>query len=108
MIVSTYDIVTIRNALDSLLLLQNTTTGQLPYAGTPFNEQLGAFSFTYHLYSLIDIADYYQYTGNPSYLQATWDQFKFGLSWSLSQIDSSGLANVTSSADWLRFGMGGH
>ncbi|KAL9107173.1 MAG: hypothetical protein Q9227_007873 [Pyrenula ochraceoflavens] len=108
MIVSTYDIDTIRNALDSLLVLQNRTTGQLPYAGTPFNKNGPSFSFTYHLYSLIDIADYYQYTGNLTYLRENWDTFKFGLSWSLSQIDKSGLANVTSPNDWLRFGMGGH
>lgn len=108
MIVSTYDINTIRDSLNSLLDLQNPVTGQLPYAGRPFGEKLGAFSFTYHLYSLIDIADYYLYTGNLSYLSGNWDRFKLGLNYSLSQIDDSGLMNVTSSADWLRFGMGGH
>ena len=30
------------------------------------------------------------------------------MAYSLSNVDSSGLMNVTSSADWLRFGMGGH
>ncbi|EHK96005.1 hypothetical protein M7I_8318 [Glarea lozoyensis 74030] len=37
-----------------------------------------------------------------------WDNFKRGLAWSLSYIDETGLMNVTSSADWLRVGMGGH
>jgi len=30
------------------------------------------------------------------------------LNFSLSFIDESGMMNVTSAADWLRFGMGGH
>ncbi|KAL9620008.1 MAG: hypothetical protein Q9160_005385 [Pyrenula sp. 1 TL-2023] len=99
---------TIRDSLNSLLDDQDPVTGQLPYAGRPFGQRLGSFSFTYHLYSLIDIADYYLYTGNLTYLSENWNRFKFGLNYSLSTIDDSGLMNVTSSADWLRFGMGGH
>ena len=79
----------------------------LPYAGYPFSD-LGIVSFTYHLYSLIGISYYYQYSGDLEYLQSTWRNFTKGLAWSLSYIDSSGLMNVTSAADWLRVGMGGH
>lgn len=104
--VSTNDLVTVRNSLESLLILQNSS-GQLPYAGVPFNK-LGIFSFTYHLYSLIGLSDYYTFSGDLPYLQANWGKFKLGLNYSLSQIDSSKLMNVSSSADWLRFGMGGH
>jgi hypothetical protein len=43
-----------------------------------------------------------------SYLSSLWSQYKFALSFSLGAIDSSGLMNVTSPNDWLRFGMGGH
>jgi len=42
------------------------------------------------------------------YLKSLWDKYKFALSFSLSNIDSSGLMNVTAPNDWLRFGMGGH
>lgn len=42
------------------------------------------------------------------YLQGKWDDWKFAMNYSLSTIDDSGLMNVTSSNDWLRFGMGGH
>ena len=35
------------------------------------------------------------------------EQWKFAMSYSLSTVDSTGLMNVSSSADWLRFGMGG-
>jgi hypothetical protein len=43
-----------------------------------------------------------------AYLKAKWSQWKLALGFSLSFIDSSGLMNVTSPSDWLRFGMGGH
>lgn len=105
--VSTYDMDMLRDSLDSLLVLQNTS-GALPYAGRPFGTRLPVWSFTYHLHSLTDIYDYYLYTGNQTYLNQTWSTYKSALNFSLSFIDDSGLANVTTSADWLRFGMGGH
>ena len=95
--VSTNDLTSVQNSLNSLLALQNASTGMLPYAGYPFND-LGIVSFTYHLYSLIGISYYYQYSGDLVYLQDTWDHFTRGLAWSLSYIDSSGLMNVTSPA----------
>lgn len=104
--VSTYDLISIRNALDSLFNLQNTD-GQLPYAGYPFNE-LGVVSFTYHLYGLIGVANVYQWSGDKSYLTEKWSAWQSGMEWAAQQIDSTGLANITESADWLRYGMGGH
>ncbi|KAH7377932.1 alpha-L-rhamnosidase, partial [Cadophora sp. MPI-SDFR-AT-0126] len=105
--VSTNDMESVRNALDSLVSLQNETTGLMPYAGFPFSS-LGIVSFTYHLYSLIGISYYYHYSGDVAYLQSQWGPFKKGLAWSLGFIDSTDLMNVTSGADWLRVGMGGH
>jgi hypothetical protein len=58
-VVSTNDVISIENSLDSLFDVQNATTGQLPYAGMPFPQIL---SFTYHLYTLIGVADHYLYT----------------------------------------------
>ncbi|MCJ1331883.1 hypothetical protein MMC10_008575 [Thelotrema lepadinum] len=113
-LVSTNDMVTIKNSLDSLLILQNATTGQLPYAGTPFGQRFqqlqgtAGFSFTYHLYSLIGMSYYYTFTGDAAYIQNHWSNFTKALNFSLNAIDNSGLMNVTSPADWLRFGMGGH
>ncbi|KAJ9662076.1 hypothetical protein H2198_001618 [Neophaeococcomyces mojaviensis] len=105
--VSSYDMEMLRESLDSLLVLQNSS-GALPYAGRPFGTALPIWSFTYHLYSLIDINDYYLYTGNETYIKQNWNIFKQALNFSLSFVDESGMANVTTSADWLRFGMGGH
>lgn len=103
--VTTYDLISIENALDSLFNVQNRTTGQLPYAGIPFPP---TYSATYHLYSLIGVADHYLYSGDMSYLQGKWDAWKLAMNFSLSFIDDSGMMNVTSPSDWLRFGMGGH
>ncbi|OAL46544.1 Six-hairpin glycosidase [Pyrenochaeta sp. DS3sAY3a] len=104
-VVSTNDVISIENSLNSLFDVQNSSTGQLPYAGRPFPSIL---SFTYHLYTLIGVADHYLYTGDIAYLSSLWPRWKLALSYSLSFIDDSALMKVTSPADWLRFGMGGH
>lgn len=105
--VSTNDLVSVANSLDSLFDVRNTTTGQLPYAGTPFPS---VYSATYHMYTLIGVADYYLYSGDLDYVKRKWLAWKQGLAFSLSFIDSSGpgLMNVTSPNDWLRSGMGGY
>ncbi|KAF7114478.1 hypothetical protein CNMCM5793_008782 [Aspergillus hiratsukae] len=102
--VSTYDLYSMRMALESLLSMQQPD-GRLPYAGKPFFDVV---SYTYHLHSLVGVSHFYRYSGDLNWLAAHWSQYKLALQWSLSSIDSTGLANVTASADWLRFGMGGH
>ncbi|PIL35418.1 hypothetical protein GSI_02145 [Ganoderma sinense ZZ0214-1] len=104
--ITTFDLISIRNALDSLFVLQNAN-GQLPYAGYPFNI-LGVVSFTYHLYALIGVRNFYHWSGDQSYFDEKWLQWKAGMEWAVARIDSTGLANITDPADWLRFGMGGH
>lgn len=52
-VVSTDDVISIKNSLNSLFDVQNATTGQLPYAGRPFFTVL---SLTYHLYTLIGVS----------------------------------------------------
>jgi hypothetical protein len=102
--VSTYDLYSVRMALESLFAMQQAD-GRLPYAGKPFYDTI---SYTYHLHSLIGVSYYYRFSGDKAWLAAHWSQYKRALQWSLSSIDDTGLANVTASADWLRFGMGGH
>ncbi|KAB2579338.1 putative alpha-l-rhamnosidase protein [Lasiodiplodia theobromae] len=104
-VASTNDLISIQNSLNSLFDIQNKSSGQLPYAGRPFTYIL---SHTYHLYTVIGVADYFLYSGDMDYLQSMWDSIKLAMDFSLSFIDSSGLMNVTSANDWLRFGMGGH
>lgn len=106
--VSTNRLDAIKNAIDSLFILQQPD-GQLPWVGSPSTSPGNfPFSFTYHLYTLQDLHLYYLYTGDVDYLTHYWDQYKLAISWSVGTIDDSGMANVTSSNDWLRSGMGGH
>ncbi|KAE8327042.1 Six-hairpin glycosidase [Aspergillus sergii] len=106
--VSTNSLDGIKNAIDTLFLLQQTN-GQLPYSG-PLSTTSEKFrwSFTYHLHTLLNLYYYVTYTGDTEYLQSYWDRYKLALAYSIGTIDSSGLANVTSSRDWIRLGMGGH
>ncbi|QSZ29924.1 hypothetical protein DSL72_004442 [Monilinia vaccinii-corymbosi] len=106
--VSTNDMISIKNSLDAALVLQNSS-GALPYAGIPFAAILNTWSFTYHLYSLINLHDYYLYTGDIDYLRQYWGHFKQGLDFSLRFIDETKMANLPKdNPDWLRVGMGGH
>ncbi|KAJ0426844.1 Six-hairpin glycosidase [Aspergillus carlsbadensis] len=84
--VSTYDVDSVRNSLEALCTLQSER-GRLPYASTPFPDRA---SFTYHLHTLINFAAYYR--------------------WAIGSIDATDLAYVAANAssDWLRSGMGGH
>ncbi|KUL86953.1 hypothetical protein ZTR_05295 [Talaromyces verruculosus] len=105
-IVSTYDLPSVRNSLEALLALQ-TADGRFPYASRPFPDKE---SFTYHLHTLINAANYYHYSADHAWLVSYWTQLKKGISWALGSVDDTSLANVSPSAssDWLRSGMGGH
>lgn len=114
---STDDEITVKLSLQQLFASQNTTTGALPWFAQPVHVypknnfiNLGkiVFSFNYHLFTLLGLHNYWIYTGDDEYLQNNWNRFKLGLNYSLSFVDETGLANVTSSFDWLREGMGGH
>lgn len=84
-------------------------SGRLPYNGIGyFLKGHFDYSFTYHLYTLLDLYDYYTYSGDLAYLEKYWPQYKRGLANTVALIDSTGMANVDSPNDWLRSGMGGH
>ncbi|KAJ8129754.1 hypothetical protein O1611_g3879 [Lasiodiplodia mahajangana] len=104
--VSTYSLEPVRNALDSLFLYQESN-GRLPVAGYPL-AQLFAWSFTYHCHTLNNVYDYFMFSGDEEYLASVWSRYKLALNYPLQFIDSTGLANVTSSSDWGHGGMGGH
>jgi hypothetical protein len=114
---STDDAITVKLSLQQLFADQNTTTGAFPWFAQPIlafpeNSFLefgkSVFSFNYHLFTLLGLHNYWIYTGDDEYLLQNWNRFKLALNYSLSFIDETGLANVTSSFDWLRVGMGGH
>ncbi|KAJ5196190.1 hypothetical protein N7449_006669 [Penicillium cf. viridicatum] len=94
----------VRVALELLLGLQKED-GRLLYASLPFADTV---SFTYHCHSLNGLALYYLYSGDLDWLSRYWNHFKLGINYALSSVDATGPANITSSSDGLRFGMGGH
>lgn len=114
---STNDAITVKLSLEQLFATQNTTTGQLPYFAAPIisiplnglvAQVHNIWSFNYHLYSILGLNNYWIYSGDTAYLQENWYRVEIALNYSLATIDETGLANVTTSADWLRVGMGGH
>lgn len=106
--VSTYDMQSIYNAIDSLMTGQ-ASSGKLNYYGWTYGGKTHSYtSFTYHLFTLVDLLYYALHSGNQDYLEANWDRLTRALSWSLSFVDGTGLMDVTTSTDWGRKGQGGH
>ncbi|KAL9035336.1 MAG: hypothetical protein Q9180_004916 [Flavoplaca navasiana] len=104
--VTTYDMVAVRTALDSLFIRQYAD-GALPYAGPPMGYG-DEFSDTYHLHTLHGVWNYVLFTNDVPWLQSHWSAYLKAFEYSLAKIDLSGLFHVTSSHDWLRPGMIGH
>ena len=104
--VSTYDMMAVRTALDSLFIRQYAD-GALPYAGPPMGYG-GEFSDTYHLHTLLGVWNYVLFTDDIPWLQSHWDAYLKAFEYSLAKVDLTGLFHVTSNNDWLRPGMTGH
>ncbi|KAF2021681.1 glycoside hydrolase family 78 protein [Aaosphaeria arxii CBS 175.79] len=106
--VSTNDMVSIKNALDSLFVRQNSSTGRLPYVGVPLRATLE--SWTYHMHTLYSSALYFQYTNDIQWLQDLWPHYKFAMEFITSKIDATDLlyVNETAFRDWGRNSMGGY
>ncbi|KAK0251480.1 hypothetical protein LTR91_016267 [Friedmanniomyces endolithicus] len=117
---STNDQYTLKLSVAQLFAEQNASTGQLRYAadtlhpGQPagqfFTGLNQVYSYTYHMYNLLALNNYYIYSGDIDFLRQNWYRFNFGLNYSLTSVDSTGLAYVATNAtaDWLRVGMGAH
>ena len=102
--VSTDDLLATKNALTTLYQHQNTSTGELPYAGPEVNFY---GSDTYHMWTLIGTSNYYLYSGDLAWLNGIWSQYQQAVSFITAKVDSNGLLNVTGTADWARGGQGG-
>ncbi|KAL8937438.1 MAG: hypothetical protein Q9216_004426 [Gyalolechia sp. 2 TL-2023] len=103
---STYDMVAVRNGLDTIFIRQYAN-GALPYAGPPMGYH-GEFSDTYHLHTLLGVWNYILYTDDIPWLQSHWYAYLKAFEYSLAKVDRTGLFHVTSRSDWLRPGMTGH
>lgn len=104
--VSTYDLNSIQNALETLFAHQYSDN-RLPYAGPPMGF-MNEFSDTYHLHALLGVYNYVHYSGDIAWLQNYWTKHKAALAYSIAKVDPrTGLFYATSGNDWLRPGMGG-
>ncbi|KAG7385255.1 hypothetical protein PHYPSEUDO_001724 [Phytophthora pseudosyringae] len=105
------NLLSVRHAINSLYAIQNTTNGQFAYAGTPIAPRVqlaGVNSDTYHIWTLIALADYATLAADTEFLENLWDQALFGFEFILDKLDSADtLLNVTAKNDWGRVGQGG-
>jgi hypothetical protein len=97
------DLTPTRNALTTLFNHQ-AASGELPYAGPEVNFY---GSDTYHLWTLIGTANYYQYSHDSTWLTGEWANYVRALNYSLAKVGGDGLMNVTATADWARGDQGG-
>ncbi|MCL2730197.1 MAG: discoidin domain-containing protein [Actinomycetia bacterium] len=97
------DLTPTRNALTTLYQHQ-AASGELPFAGPQVNFY---GSDTYHLWTLIGTANYYQYAHDKAWLDGEWAAYKRALAFSLAKVQPDGLMSVTGTADWARGGQGG-
>ncbi|TVY81962.1 hypothetical protein LSUE1_G007263, partial [Lachnellula suecica] len=104
--VSTYDMLAVRNALDTIYEHQYGD-GSMPYAGPPMGA-FGEFSDTYHLHTLVGTYAYVLYSGDLDWLKTRWSAYTTALEVSIAKVDEFNLLHVSSVFDWIRPGMTGH
>ena len=111
--VSTFDLLSIKNALQTLFAHHyhhSSRPGRiaLPYAGPPMGCKDHEFSDTYNLHALLGVYQYMLYSGDFAFLTEIWKLHVYALQFTLDKINpATGLLVVTSPGDWLRPGMGG-
>ncbi|EPS40073.1 hypothetical protein H072_6116 [Dactylellina haptotyla CBS 200.50] len=105
--VSTFDLDSIKNALETLFAHQYWDGG-MPYAGPPMGFY-GEYSDTYHLHALLGVWNYVHYSGDVAWMAGYWTRYKRALNISLRRFNRyRGLYWCWSTADWLRPGQGGY
>ncbi|MGW3646251.1 alpha-L-rhamnosidase-related protein [Streptomyces sp. NPDC000878] len=97
------DLTSTRNALSTMYDVQSAE-GEIPWSGPPFNL---TGSDTYHTWTLLGTATYYNYTGDRAWLDSEWANYTRGMTFIINKIDGNGLLNVTRTQDWARVGQGG-
>ncbi|KAK6338861.1 hypothetical protein TWF696_009668 [Orbilia brochopaga] len=105
--VSTYDLDSVKNALETLFAHQYRDGG-MPYAGPPMGFN-GEYSDTYHLHALLGFWNYVHFSGDVAWMARYWTNYKRALNVSVRRWNRyRGLYWCWSTADWLRPGQGGY
>jgi hypothetical protein len=97
------DLAPTRSALTTLYQHQRAS-GELPFAGPEVNFY---GSDTYHLWTLIGTANYYEYSRDGAWLATEWANYRRALEYSLAKVGADGLMSVTGANDWARSDQGG-
>jgi hypothetical protein len=97
------DVEAARNSLTTMYNAQ-ASNGEIPWSGPPFNLK---GSDTYHTWTLLGTALYYNYSGDRAWLDSVWTKYTRGMSFILGKVDGNNLLNVTATQDWARSGQGG-
>ena len=97
------DLTSLRNDLTTLYDHQ-AASGQLPWAGPEVD---GTGSDTYHMWTLISTAGYFQYSHDNAWLNGEWKNYQRAVAYSLDEVGADGLMKVQGTADWGRSDQGG-
>jgi hypothetical protein len=91
------DTLAAKNALVTLFNHEHSD-GHLQWSGPPWNLDNG--SDTYHMWTMYGTYLGYLYSGDKAWLDTVWPKYKTALTYITNKIDTNGLLNVTSTADW--------
>ncbi|TDZ17127.1 hypothetical protein Cob_v009817 [Colletotrichum orbiculare MAFF 240422] len=98
--VSTGDLESARNALQTMLDAQNPS-GIIPRAGPPY---LDATSDTYHMWTMIGAYNYVLFSGDESWLAHNWAAYIRAMDYITSKIiPETGVLNASAQGDWARY-----
>ncbi|KAK6810557.1 hypothetical protein RU639_013638 [Aspergillus parasiticus] len=102
--VSTGDLESVKNALQTMYDTQDKTTGAFDESGPPLSQKN---SDTYHMWSMIGTYNYLLYTNDTSFLSKNWNKYQKAMDYIYNKVDNStGLLNVTGTRDWARWQQG--
>ncbi|KAF9040032.1 Six-hairpin glycosidase [Panaeolus papilionaceus] len=103
--VSTNDLISTRNALDTMFAAISPN-GELPESGPPLSQK---GSDTYHAWTLIGAHNYYRYTGDLDWVRSIFANYTKAVQYLQGKVDDkTRLINVTGLRDWARLGGGGY
>ncbi|KAI5823183.1 glycoside hydrolase family 78 protein [Schizophyllum commune Tattone D] len=84
----------IRNSLDEVFTLQDTTTGGLPYYG-PLISIVPGESDAYHAWSLVGVCNYWMHSGDTDWLEEKRNEYKLGVAYVAGKVLTNGAAIAT-------------
>ncbi|KAE8331995.1 Six-hairpin glycosidase [Aspergillus sergii] len=91
--VSTGDLESVKNALQTMYDTQDKTTGAFDESGPPLSQKN---SDTYHMWSMIGTYNYLLYTNDTSFLSKNWNKYQKAMDYIYNKVDNSTGAELAS------------